>query len=83
MLLLRALFLTLLAVPASYNTAFGAFAEKLNQRPEFNYLGTAIVDVLTPPDAMDCMYQNHQIVSRIHCNYRFFKNLSLFILMYG
>ena len=74
MLLLRALFLTLLAVPASYNTAFGAFAEKLNQRPEFNYLGTAIVDVLTPPDAMDCMYQNHQIVSRIFCNYTPFRN---------
>ena len=44
MLLVRALFLTLLAVVTSYNTAF---AEKLNQRPEFNYLGTAIVDVLT------------------------------------
>ena len=46
-LLLRALFLTLLAVAASYNTAF---AEKLNQRPEFNYLGAAIVDV-------HCMHQ--------------------------
>ena len=44
MLLVRALFLTLLAVTA---LAFTAFAEKLNQRPEFNYLGTAIVDVCT------------------------------------
>ena len=52
MLLVRALFLTLLAVAASYNTAFGAFAEKLNQRPEFNYLATAIVDVLTPNDGL-------------------------------